>query len=141
MTDSRLAVLVLAAGQGTRMKSALPKVLHRIANRPIIQHVLAAVAPLQLLPVIFALIFTPLIFTGCTFYPWASLNAITWYQVLTLFNPLTYASEGMRYAMIPPVHGQAQPTLAMGWIVLTLCSLFIVSLWGGIIFFRRRVIS
>jgi len=46
MTDSRLAVLVLAAGQGTRMKSALPKVLHRIANRPIIQHVLAAVAPL-----------------------------------------------------------------------------------------------
>jgi ABC-2 type transport system permease protein len=102
---------------------------------------LAAVAPLQLLPVIFALVFTPLIFTGCTFYPWASLNAITWYQVLTLFNPLTYASEGMRYAMIPPVHGQTQPTLAMGWIVLTLCSLFIVSLWGGIIFFRRRVIS
>ena len=103
--------------------------------------VLAAVAPLQLLPVIFALIFTPLIFTGCTFYPWAALGAITWYQVLTLFNPLTYASEGMRYAMIPPIDGQAQPTLAMGWIVLTLCSLFLVSLWGGIILFRRRVIS
>ena len=46
MTGSRLAVLVLAAGQGTRMKSTLPKVLHRIANRPIIQHLLAAVAPL-----------------------------------------------------------------------------------------------
>jgi bifunctional UDP-N-acetylglucosamine pyrophosphorylase/glucosamine-1-phosphate N-acetyltransferase len=46
MTDSHLAVLVLAAGQGTRMKSALPKVLHRIANRPMIEHVLAAVAPL-----------------------------------------------------------------------------------------------
>ena len=46
MTDPRLAVLVLAAGQGTRMKSALPKVLHPIANRPMIQHVLAAAAPL-----------------------------------------------------------------------------------------------
>jgi bifunctional UDP-N-acetylglucosamine pyrophosphorylase / glucosamine-1-phosphate N-acetyltransferase len=46
MSDSQLAVLILAAGQGTRMKSALPKVLHRIANRPMIQHVLAAVAPL-----------------------------------------------------------------------------------------------
>jgi bifunctional UDP-N-acetylglucosamine pyrophosphorylase/glucosamine-1-phosphate N-acetyltransferase len=46
MTDTRPAVLVLAAGQGTRMKSQLPKVLHPIANRPMIQHVLAAVAPL-----------------------------------------------------------------------------------------------
>ncbi|HKD77922.1 MAG TPA: ABC transporter permease, partial [Ktedonobacterales bacterium] len=79
---------------------------------------LAAVAPIQLLPVIFALIFTPLIFTGCTFYPWASLGAIRWYQVLTLFNPLTYASEGLRYAMIPPIQGQTQPTLAIGWIML-----------------------
>jgi bifunctional UDP-N-acetylglucosamine pyrophosphorylase / glucosamine-1-phosphate N-acetyltransferase len=46
MTDKRLAVLILAAGQGTRMNSALPKVLHRIANRPMIQHVLAAATPL-----------------------------------------------------------------------------------------------
>ena len=46
MSAPRLAVVILAAGQGTRMKSALPKVLHRIANRPMIQHVLAAVAPL-----------------------------------------------------------------------------------------------
>jgi bifunctional UDP-N-acetylglucosamine pyrophosphorylase/glucosamine-1-phosphate N-acetyltransferase len=47
MSEARLAVLILAAGQGTRMKSALPKVLHRIANRPMIQHVLAAAAPLS----------------------------------------------------------------------------------------------
>ena len=46
MSESRPAVLILAAGQGTRMKSALPKVLHRVAGRPMIQHVLAAVAPL-----------------------------------------------------------------------------------------------
>jgi bifunctional UDP-N-acetylglucosamine pyrophosphorylase/glucosamine-1-phosphate N-acetyltransferase len=38
--ESRLAVVVLAAGQGTRMKSALPKVLHRIGGRPLVGHVL-----------------------------------------------------------------------------------------------------
>ncbi len=41
MTDSSLAVVILAAGQGTRMKSALPKVLHPIAGRPMLGHVLA----------------------------------------------------------------------------------------------------
>jgi bifunctional UDP-N-acetylglucosamine pyrophosphorylase/glucosamine-1-phosphate N-acetyltransferase len=46
MTDPRLAVIVLAAGQGTRMKSSLPKVLHAIAHRPMIAHVLGAVAKL-----------------------------------------------------------------------------------------------
>lgn len=35
-----LAVVILAAGQGTRMKSSLPKVLHRIAGKPMLQHVI-----------------------------------------------------------------------------------------------------
>ena len=34
-----LEVIILAAGQGTRMKSALPKVLHPVAGRPMLQHV------------------------------------------------------------------------------------------------------
>ena len=37
-----LHVIILAAGQGTRMKSALPKVLHEIGGRPMLAHVLAA---------------------------------------------------------------------------------------------------
>lgn len=41
-----LAVVILAAGQGTRMKSALPKVLHEAAGRPLLDHVLKAIAPL-----------------------------------------------------------------------------------------------
>jgi len=32
-------VIILAAGQGTRMKSRLPKVLHRLAGRPLLAHV------------------------------------------------------------------------------------------------------
>ncbi|WP_368496812.1 bifunctional UDP-N-acetylglucosamine diphosphorylase/glucosamine-1-phosphate N-acetyltransferase GlmU [Herbiconiux sp. A18JL235] len=41
MTDPHLAIVVLAAGQGTRMKSSTPKLLHEIAGVPLIGHVLA----------------------------------------------------------------------------------------------------
>lgn len=44
---SPIAVVILAAGAGTRMKSALPKVLHRLANRPLLAHVLANVEALK----------------------------------------------------------------------------------------------
>jgi len=37
-----LAALVLAAGKGTRMRSRLPKVLHPLAGRPLLEHVLTA---------------------------------------------------------------------------------------------------
>ena len=47
MNGKNLAVIVLAAGQGTRMKSALPKVLHKLAGHPMIGHVLDAAAPLM----------------------------------------------------------------------------------------------
>ncbi|HSP38949.1 MAG TPA: NTP transferase domain-containing protein, partial [Frankiaceae bacterium] len=47
MTDLRPAVaVVLAAGQGTRMKSAKAKVLHEIAGRTLLGHVLASIEPL-----------------------------------------------------------------------------------------------
>lgn len=42
----RTAAIILAAGKGTRMKSALPKVMHQIASRSMIGHVLANLAPL-----------------------------------------------------------------------------------------------
>jgi bifunctional UDP-N-acetylglucosamine pyrophosphorylase / glucosamine-1-phosphate N-acetyltransferase len=45
MTEVPFAAIVLAAGQGTRMHSARPKVMHEIAGRPMIAHVLAALSP------------------------------------------------------------------------------------------------
>jgi len=39
-----LNVVIMAAGKGTRMKSALPKVLHKLAGRSLLQHVLATAA-------------------------------------------------------------------------------------------------
>ncbi len=48
MTKSReFAVVILAAGKGSRLKSGLHKVLHNIAGRPIIEHLMAQVAILQ----------------------------------------------------------------------------------------------
>ncbi|WP_395728454.1 bifunctional UDP-N-acetylglucosamine diphosphorylase/glucosamine-1-phosphate N-acetyltransferase GlmU [Nakamurella sp.] len=41
------AVIVLAAGQGTRMKSSRPKVLHELAGKPLIWHALASAAALH----------------------------------------------------------------------------------------------
>lgn len=43
MSERSLLCIVLAAGEGTRMQSALPKVLHRIGNRSMVGHVLEAV--------------------------------------------------------------------------------------------------
>ena len=42
-----LNVVIMAAGKGTRMKSANPKVLHRLAGRSLLQHVLDAAAQLS----------------------------------------------------------------------------------------------
>src|SRR5579871_5551526 len=39
---ANLAGIILAAGQGTRMKSAKPKVMHAVAGRPILGHVMVA---------------------------------------------------------------------------------------------------
>lgn len=47
MSDSSLAVVVLAAGQGTRMKSSLAKVLHELSGVPLIHHVLATAGALD----------------------------------------------------------------------------------------------
>ncbi len=44
---SNLSVLILAAGEGTRMKSAAPKVLHLAAGKPLLAHVLDAVSALK----------------------------------------------------------------------------------------------
>ena len=39
---SNLVAVILAAGKGTRMKSRLPKVLHKVGGRPMVEHVLEA---------------------------------------------------------------------------------------------------
>ena len=42
-----LTTVILAAGKGTRMRSSLPKVLHEVANKPMVGHVIVAARQLD----------------------------------------------------------------------------------------------
>jgi len=52
MSERPLAAVVLAAGQGKRMKADVPKVLVEACGRALVEHVLAALAPLGAKPVV-----------------------------------------------------------------------------------------
>jgi ABC-2 type transport system permease protein len=86
--------------------------------------------------IMFALILTPLIFTGATQYPWPSLHSLRWFQVITAANPLTYVSEAMRAAMVPDVNHM--PTAITVPVMLACTALFIYTGMRG---FRRRALD
>lgn len=47
MSTPSLNIVILAAGKGTRMNSAQPKVLHKLAGKPLLSHVIAAAKQLK----------------------------------------------------------------------------------------------
>jgi bifunctional UDP-N-acetylglucosamine pyrophosphorylase/glucosamine-1-phosphate N-acetyltransferase len=55
-STSKLAVVIMAAGKGTRLKSRRPKVLHEIGGKPLLAHVIAAAAQIVLPENIYAVI-------------------------------------------------------------------------------------
>jgi ABC-2 type transport system permease protein len=114
-----LVVLVLAALLGAALGLALGTLV--TPNR---------------INVVFSLVFTPLLFTGCSQYPWPSLARLRWFQIVTAGNPMTYASEGLRAALVPGVP-HIEP-----WICLTVLPAAIVLLTAvGIRGFYRRAID
>ncbi|HUY67365.1 MAG TPA: ABC transporter permease [Acidimicrobiales bacterium] len=83
----------------------------------------------------FALVTTPLLFTGSSQYPWPSLSHIRWFQVVSALNPMTYVSEGLRGLMAPDVpHIQT-------WIcfVVAVFSLAVLTSVGLVGFLRRAL--
>ncbi|MFJ4851140.1 ABC transporter permease [Streptomyces sp. NPDC088733] len=96
---------------------------------------IGTLAPARHISVVFAVTLTPLMFTGCTQFPWRALTDLRWYQVLCTLNPLTYVSEGIRDLMLP-AGGPASIPL---WVDLSALAAAIV-LFGtiGILGFRRR---
>jgi ABC-2 type transport system permease protein len=103
--------------------------------------VIGTIVKPEQISLMFSVILTPLLFTGCTYYPWSALSRIRWFQIITLFNPLTYAAEGLRYAMVPPVHGHTMPTLPMPWVLLALAATLVLCFGFGARTFRSRVVS
>lgn len=49
----------------------------------------------------FSLVVAPMIFFGCTYYPWSALESFPIMQKVVLINPLVYASEGLRATLVP----------------------------------------
>jgi ABC-2 type transport system permease protein len=97
---------------------------------------MGTLVPPARISVIFAAVFTPLLFTGATQYPWPSLDSIRWFQIVTALNPLTYCSEGVRAALVPDVP-HIQPWICIGMLIF-FAILFTAT---GIKGFLRRAIS
>jgi ABC-2 type transport system permease protein len=97
--------------------------------------VMGTIVPANKINIAFAVILTPLLFTGATFYPWSSLDSLRWFQVVTLLNPLTYVSEGARAAIGTGEH-MATWAIPLG-IVGSIAVFGAIGLLG----FRRRAID
>jgi ABC-2 type transport system permease protein len=86
--------------------------------------------------IVFSLVFTPLLFTGCSQYPWPSLARLRWFQVVTACNPMTYVSEAMRAALVPSV-----PHIAVWVCIVVLVGSLSALLAIGVRGFYRRAID
>ena len=89
----------------------------------------------QRINLLFSLVFTPLLFTGCSQYPWPSLARLRWFQVVTAANPMTYVSEALRGALVPAVP-HIRPWICIVVLVFAVCVLIAVGLRG---FYRRAI--
>jgi len=84
----------------------------------------------------FSMILTPMIFFGCTYYPWSALKTFPILQKAVLVNPLVYASEGLRAALVPQF-----PHLSTIAILAVLCFFDILLLGIGLRQFERKAVS
>jgi ABC-2 type transport system permease protein len=90
----------------------------------------------QHIGLMFSLVMTPMIFFGCTYYPWSALTKFPILQKAVLINPLVYASEGLRAMLVP-----AFPHLST-IAVLAMLTFFDVLLLGvGLRQFEKKAIS
>ena len=86
-------------------------------------------------PLLFGIIVVPLTFLGCIYFPWKSLEAIRWLQILVLANPLVYISEGFRAALTPVPH------MSLLVIYPVMAAFTAVFLWRGVEGFKKRVLA
>jgi len=84
----------------------------------------------------FSMVLTPMIFFGCTYYPWSALNNFPILQKAVLVNPLVYASEGLRGTLVPQ-----SPHLSLAAVLLVLTVFDAAFLVVGLRQFRNKAIS
>jgi ABC-2 type transport system permease protein len=90
----------------------------------------------QRMQLVFALVLTPLLFTGSVQFPWPALEHLRWFQVISALNPMTYLSEGLRGQMLPDT-----PHIPTWICLLALGGFLTVFTVTGAVGFRRRALD
>jgi ABC-2 type transport system permease protein len=90
----------------------------------------------QHIGLMFSMVMTPMIFFGCTYYPWSALKTFPILAKLVLINPLVYASEGLRATLVPQF-----PHLWLPAILVALVLFDILLLVVGLRQFRNKAVS
>lgn len=90
----------------------------------------------QQVGLMFSMVMAPMIFFGCTYYPWAALAKFPILKWVVLINPLVYASEGFRSALVPN-----SPHLPRMAILAALVAFNATFLWLGLRKFKGKAIT
>jgi ABC-2 type transport system permease protein len=131
----------LIMGKGVNLSFANPVLLVTIA---FLVSFLAASGGLALgctvgqtqIGLMFSLVIAPMIFFGCTYYPWSALTAFPILQRVVLVNPLVYASEGFRSVLVP--QSPHLSSYAIGAALVGFDALFVTL---GLRQFRKKAVS
>ena len=84
----------------------------------------------------FSLVLAPMMMFGCAYYPWKALDPFPVLKYAVLANPLVYASEGLRGALVPTV-----PHINTLLVIGALAVIDIVLLYVGLKRFRSKALS
>jgi ABC-2 type transport system permease protein len=90
----------------------------------------------QHIGLMFSMVMTPMIFFGCTYYPWSALNTFPILQKAVLINPLVYASEGLRATLVPQ-----SPHLSVVAVILALLFFDVLLLVVGLRQFEAKSVT
>ena len=98
--------------------------------------VIGTIVPPQQISLIFTALLSPMIFFGCAYYPWATLQVIPWFKYAVLLNPLVYANEGFRLALTP-----SMPHMPVLLVYGALIGFSIFFTWVGLRKFEARALD
>jgi ABC-2 type transport system permease protein len=90
----------------------------------------------QQVGLMFSMVLAPMIFFGCTYYPWQALASFPILKRVVLINPLVYASEGFRSALVPQFPHLPQTAILAGLVAFNVAFLLI-----GLRQFRRKAVT
>jgi ABC-2 type transport system permease protein len=134
-TSVMIPVGILVLGSIPWRWAGLPLLILTIILGSLLGSGLGLVMGTLVVPQRINIVFSPLLFTGCSQYPWPSLSKLPWFQVITACNPMTYVSELMRAALVPSVPHIA-PWVCLVVLAGSLTALMTIGAKG---FYRRAI--